>query len=206
MPTLNPILSLSSVEVYLNKLPPRDPKATYKSVARAHALFTLNEPTCSISYGTIALRGIHVMMNTNGGIFISFPGKARENGRYMEFASLTGPIMSDVRNAVVSEYWRKINAAKAQASAVPTVDAATPSTELDTASRLRSALAIFGKAEKYKGSFPDALAIHVVDASGDARLLPEVLERVEQNQAPSVYHVVLTDSAGATYDLCTGII
>jgi len=189
MPTDNPIISVSSVEVYLNKLPPRDPNSTHQSVARACVSLLLGSLPTGVSYGTIALRGIHVIRNTNGGIFISFPGKARENGRFMEFASLTGPIMADVRNAVVSEYWRKYSASLA--SYVPTPAASVAASEpIATPNRLRNAILLFEKAHTYAEATPEFDAV-VVDDNNQKITFSQVVEHIERSSEPVTYHLVL---------------
>lgn len=189
MSTVNPIISISSVEVYLNKLPPRDPNSAHQSVARAHVSLLLGALPTGVAYGTIALRGIHVIRNSNGGIFISFPGKARESGRFMEFASLTGPIMADVRNAVVSEYWRKYNARVA--ASVPTPTASIAASEPTSApNRLRNAILLFEKAHVYAEATPEFDAV-VVDDNNQRVTFSQVVERIEGSSEPVIYHLVL---------------
>lgn len=114
------MVNVSSVDLFMNQLPPRDPNATTHSVARANVRVELGPDTY------IQIRGIHVVVNDNGGRFISMPAKRKSDNTWMDVVSVSEDIERSVRYAVIRAYRERVARDSAPAAQVSTVATSAP--------------------------------------------------------------------------------
>lgn len=110
------MVNVTSVDLFMNQLPPRDPNATTHSVARANVRVELGPSTY------IQIRGIHVVVSDNGGRFISMPAKRKSDNNWMDVVSVSEDIERAVRYAVLTAYRERVDRASAAAASASTAN------------------------------------------------------------------------------------
>lgn len=201
---------LHSLSVSLNQLPPLNPNSNRESVARVN--FT-------ISFGDgsfVTHRGVHLIKMNNGGMYLSSPGKRRQSDNsYMEYASLTGPLLEAVRSAATAEYRRlrvPVAAAAAAAEHARLADVAEahiePAAEQRPLSaRLADFNALWAEIDHLREEFSIANAdIILIDESGAAVSKAEALAMLVRGEAPQSFDVILKVDTDSSTLLSTHVI
>lgn len=186
-------VTLLSLEVFLNKLPPRDPNATRVSVARVNYTIEIE------GVGTIVHRGVHLIKKSNGGIFLSSPGKPTTHGTYMEYQSITGGLSEQIRKVAVTTYrdalrMEQQSEALANAPAAPSEPSALGgeagvSQRVERLCSIDKFLATARSLESELAGVSDA-AVVVVDDHGQPVSRTQLLQKVARMDPVLAYHVV----------------
>lgn len=193
--------TLHSVEVSLNRLPSRNTSDSAESVARAFVKIDIGDGNF------IAHRNIYLIRRDNGGLFLSSPGKRRGDGTYMEFFSVTGPLETEIRNAVVARYRQLIAPAQqatAQATAVTdTVPQAAPS-PVGVAERVRRVCAFLEAARAYHQDLSSqGIPVRLLLGTGEVIASDDLLAYVIASTQCSVHVSVVLEINGSNMTLAS---
>lgn len=187
--------TLHSVEVSLNRLPSRNTADSAESVARAFVKIDIGDGNF------ISHRNIYLIRRDNGGLFLSSPGKRRGDGTYMEFFSVTGPLETEIRNAVVARY-RQLTAPAPQttpvAAPVQAVAAPAPVQAAGVvAERVRRVCAFLETARSYHADLSEqGIPVRLILGTGEVISSENLLAFVMASTHASVHVAVVLEVNG----------
>jgi hypothetical protein len=200
------MVRLHSLSVSLNHLPPLNPNSNRESVARVNFTISLGDGSF------ITHRGVHLIKVNNGGMYLSSPGKRRQSDNsYMEYASLTGPLMEAVRSEATAEYRRLRVAAdateRARQGAVAEACAVPAAEQRPLSSRIADFNALWAEIDRLRGEFAMTNTdIILTDEGGTSVSKAESLAMLVRGEAPQSFDVILKVDADSSTLLSTHVI